>query len=135
MNFNLVVSLCFSYLAFLIAFHPIKAEAITHLWIAVPKSEFGEQLWDKNSLQTNPDGSIRVFSKFIPKSNFEITNDILYTMDINCSQNTFRDVAVGTKHFNAFQNKDSKWKHPNEDKLILGVINQVCTFGKNQDAT
>ena len=52
-------------------------------------------------------------------------------MDINCSEKSFRDVAVGAKEFNEFKNKDSKWKDPNGDKLILGVIDQVCTFGKN----
>ena len=30
-----------------------------------------------------------------------------------------------------FKNKYSEWKHPNGDKLILGVIDQVCTFGRN----
>ena len=67
-------------------------------------------------------------SKFIPKSSTEITKDILYTMDINCSENSFRDVAIGAKEFNEFKNKDSEWKNPNGDKLILGVIDQVCTL-------
>ena len=96
--------------------------------VSVPKSPYGEQLWDKNSIQENPDGSIRVFSKFIPKSTTEITQDILYTMDINCSKNSFRDVGVGAKKFNEFINKDSAWKSPNGDKLILAIINQVCTI-------
>ncbi len=95
-----------------------------------PKSQFGEQLWDKNSVQKNQDGSIRVYSKFIPKSSSEITQDILYTMDINCSKNSFRDVAVGTKEFNEFKSNNLEWKYPNGDKLILGVIDQVCTFEK-----
>ena len=79
-----------------------------------------------NSVQKNRDGSIRVLSKFVPNSTTEITQDILYTMDINCSKKSFRDIAVGAKEFNEFKNKDSKWKNPNEDKLILGVIDQVC---------
>ena len=76
----------------------------------------------------NEDTSIRALSKFIPKSITNITQDILYTMDINCSEKSFRDVAVGVKEFNEFENKDSKWKDPNGDKLILSVIDQVCTF-------
>ena len=76
----------------------------------------------------NQDKSIRVLSKFIPKNSSEITQDILYTMDINCSEDSFRDVAVGAKEFNEFKNKDSEWKDPNGDKLIIGVIDQVCTF-------
>ena len=49
-------------------------------------------------------------------------------MDINCSKKSFRDIALGAKEFNEFKNKDSKWKDPNGDKLILGVIDQVCAY-------
>ena len=49
-------------------------------------------------------------------------------MDINCSENSFRDVAVGAKEFNEFKNVNSDWKDPNGVKLILGVIDQVCSF-------
>ena len=129
MNLKTIKSIFLSFLVLLIIFYPSKIEALSHEWIAVPKSQDGEQLWDKNSIQKNQDGSIRVFSKFIPKSTTGITQDILYTMDVNCSKNSFRDVAVGAKEFNEFKNKDSEWKDPNGDKLILGVIDQVCAFG------
>ena len=128
MTFKTIKSICLSCLLLLIIFYPSKIDSLSHEWVAVPKSQHGEQLWDKNSVQKNQDGSIRVFSKFIPKSNNQITKDILYTMDINCSETSFRDVAVGAKEFNEFKNKDSDWKDPNGDKLILGVINQVCNF-------
>ena len=131
MNLNCIRNTCLSLFSFLIIFYPLKIDALSHDWVAVPKSQFGEQLWDKNSVQKNKNGSLRVFSKFIPKSSTEITQDILYTMDINCLENSFRDVAVGAKEFNEFKNKDSEWKGPNGDKLILGVIDQVCTFGEN----
>ncbi len=129
MIFKIIKSICLSCLALLIIFYPSKIDALSHEWVAVPKSQYGEQLWDKKSVQNNQDGSIRVFSKFIPKSSTDITQDILYTMDVNCSDNFFRDVAVGAKEFNEFKNNDSQWKDPNGDKLILGVIDQVCTFG------
>ncbi len=128
MNLNFIRNICLSYLALLITFYPLKTNALSHAWVAVPKSQDGEQLWDKSSVKKNQDGSIRVFSKFIPKSTTEITQDILYTMDINCSRNSFRDVAVGAKEFNEFKNMDSEWKDPNGDNLILDVIDQVCTF-------
>ena len=128
MNIKTIKSICLSYLALLIIFYPSKIDALSHKWIAVPKSQYGEQLWDQNSIQKNPDGFIRVLSKFVPKSTTDITQDILYTMDVNCSENSFRDVAVGAKEFNEFKNQDSEWKDPNGDKLILGVINQVCVF-------
>ena len=125
---KLIKNIYLNCLALLIIFYPLKTDALSHDWVAVPKSQYGEQLWDKNSVQKNQDGSIRVFSKFIPKNTTQITQDILYTMDIDCSENSFRDVAVGTKEFNEFKNKDSEWKDPNGDKLIMGVIDQVCTF-------
>ena len=129
MKTNFIQKICLSFLFLLITFAPLQTiHALSHDWVAVPNSQYGEQLWDKNSVKKNKDGSIRVFSKFISKSRTEITQDILYTMDIRCSENTFRDVAVGTKEFNEFNSKDLEWKDPNGDKLILGVIDQVCTF-------
>ena len=124
----MIKSICLNYLALLIIFYPSKINALSHEWIAVPKTQYGEQLWDRNSVQTNQDGFTRVLSKFVPKSTTDITQDILYTMDINCSEKSFRDIAVGANEFNEFENKDSDWKEPNGDKLILGVIDQVCAF-------
>ncbi len=49
-------------------------------------------------------------------------------MIINCSNKSFRDVAVGAKKFNEFKIKDLEWKDAKEDKLILGVVDQVCEF-------
>ena len=128
MNIKTAKRICISYLAFLLIFYPTKIEALAHEWISVPKSEYGEQLWDKKNIEKDQDGFIRVLSKFIPKSTTEITQDILYTMDINCSEKSFKDVAVGAKDFNEFENKDSDWKDPNGDELILGVIDQVCDY-------
>ncbi len=91
-------------------------------------SEFGGQLWDRKSIKRNKDGSVRVLSKFIPKNKSEITQDILYTMDINCSEKLFRDIAVGTDALNNTLNNNTDWQDPNGDKLILGVIEQVCYF-------
>ncbi len=128
MTLKTIKRICLSCLALLIIFYPPKIDALSHEWIAVPKSQYGEQLWDKKNIQKNQDGLIRVLSKFIPKSTTDITQDILYTMDVNCSKKSFRDVAVGAKEFNEFENLDSEWKDPNGDKLILGVIDQVCAF-------
>ncbi len=128
MHLKTIKSICLSYLALLIIFYPSKIDALSHKWIAVPKSQYGEQLWDQNSIQKNQDGFIRVLSKFVAKSTTDITQDILYTMEINCSEQAFRDIAVGSNEFNEFENKDSEWKDPNGDKLILDVIDQVCVF-------
>ena len=135
MKINFIKNIGLSFVALLIIFSPIKKlnaiSPMSHNWIEVPKSQFGNQFWDKDNIQKNQDGSIRVFSKFLPKSMSKISQDILYTMDINCSNNTFRDVAIGTNEFNEFKSNNTDWKDPNGDKLIISVINQVCTFEKN----
>ena len=123
-----IVCICITLVQIL--FLPLQTNAIDHDWVSVPASKFGKQLWDAKTIHKNEDGSIRVLSKFIPKIKNDITKDILYTMDINCSQKTFRDVAVGAKDFDEFENLEAKWKYPNGDKLILGVISQVCNAQK-----
>ena len=107
-----------------------KSEALPHEWVGVPKSEFGEQLWDRKSIKRNEDGSVRVLSKFIPKTKSEITKDILYTMDINCFEKSFRDVDVSIDQISSDFNDLADWQDPNGDKLILGVIGQVCRVEK-----
>ena len=132
--FNLILNtfkILFAYfLIFFINIVPFEVNALSHNWVGVPRSKYGEQVWDQQSIQINEDGTRRVLSKFIPKTKSDITKDILYTMDINCIEKTFRDVAVGADKFNEFQNINAKWKFPNGDKLLLGVIDQVCSFEK-----
>ncbi len=103
---------------------------MTHEWVGVDKSEYGEQLWDRQSIKRNDDGSVRVLSKFIPKTKSEITKDIFYTMDINCFEKSFRDVEVSIDEINSNFNDLVEWQDPNGDKLILGVIGQVCRAAK-----
>ncbi len=103
-----------------------QSYALPHEWVGAPKSEYGEQLWDRQSIKRNEDGSVRVLSKFIPKTKSEITKDILYTMDINCFEKSFRDVDVSTDEQNSNLNDLADWQDPNGDKLILGIIGQVC---------
>ncbi len=107
-----------------------QSYALSHEWVGVPISEYGEQLWDRKSIKRNEDGSVRVLSKFIPKTKSEITQDILYTMDINCFEKSFRDVDVYTDEGNSHLNNLADWQDPNGDQLILGVIGQVCRFDK-----
>ena len=87
-----------------------KSDALPHEWVGVPKSEYGEQLWDRQSIKRNKDGSVRVLSKFIPKTKSEITNDILYTMDINCFEKSFRDVDVSIDEANSNVNDLAGWR-------------------------
>ena len=119
--FSLVLSIIFF---FCISIKELYA--LPHEWVGVPKSQYGEQLWDRKSIKRNEDGSVRILSKFIPKTKSEITQDILYTMDINCFEKSFRDVDVFTDEENSRINSFAEWKDPNGDQLILGVIGQVC---------
>ncbi len=107
-----------------------QSYALSHEWVGGPISEYGEQIWDRKSIKRNKDGSVRVLSKFISKTKSEITQDILYTMDINCFEKSFRDVAVFTDDENSRLNNLADWQDPNGDELILGVIGQVCRFDK-----
>ena len=107
-----------------------QSYALPHDWVGVPKNEYGVQLWDRKSIKRNDDGSERVLSKFIPKIKTDITQDILYTMDINCFEKSFKDVDVFTDQGNSRLDNAAEWKQPNGDKLISGVICQVCNFEK-----
>ena len=104
---------------------------MSHQWVGVPISKYGEQLWDKKSIIRNKDGSVRVLSKFIPKTQSEITQDIIYTMEINCFEKSFRDLEITTDELKEVKNNFTNWKNPNGDKLILGVISDVCKFEKS----
>ena len=105
-----------------------QSVALLNEWVGVPNSEYGEQLWDKKSIKRNKDGSVRVLSKFIPKTKSDITQDILYTMDINCFEKSFRDVDVSTSEIKGNFTDFADWQDPNGDPLILGVIGQVCSY-------
>ena len=72
MSLKTIKSICLNCLALLIIFYSPKIDALSHEWIAVPKSQYGgAQLMDKNSIEEHQDGFIRVLSKFIPKSTAE----------------------------------------------------------------
>ena len=130
MNLIIIRKFVTTFLVLLALSYPLITDALTSDWIPVPKNQYGEQLWDKNNVKKNQDGSIRIFSKFIPKGSSNITQNILYTMDIDCAETSFRDIAVGYQEFNEFKNNDLEWKDPNGDELILGVIGQVCAYGE-----
>jgi len=127
--FRKIIILVFSIIVFF-CISIKKSEAFPHEWVGVPKSEYGEQLWDRKSIKRNEDGSVRVLSKFIPKTKNEITKDIIYTMDINCFEKSFRDVDVSIDEVNSNFNDLADWQDPNGDELILGVIAQVCRVEK-----
>ncbi len=113
-------------LIFLIVIPSKKIYALSNDWVEVPQSKYGRQFWDKKSIKRNQDGSVRVRSKFIPKTKNEITQDIFYTMDINCFEKSFRDIDLETDRTKKFVSENTNWEEPSGDILILGVIGQVC---------
>ena len=38
-----------------------QSNALSHEWVGVPKSEYGEQLWDRQSIKRNGDGHPHFF--------------------------------------------------------------------------
>ena len=121
----------FLFIIFSICIAIKQSYALQNEWVEVPKSEYGEQLWDRKSIKINLDGSVRVLSKFIPVTTSEITKEVFYTMDINCFEKSYRDVEVYTDERNSRLNNLDDWQFPNGDQLILGVIGQVCRFANN----
>ena len=49
-----------------------QSNALPHEWVGVPESEYGEQLWDRQSITRNEDGSVRVLSKLFPKQKVKL---------------------------------------------------------------
>ena len=59
-------------------------------------------------MQKNQDGSIREFSKFIPKSTTDITQDFVNNL---CQvMKILLEIYIRTKEFNEFKNQDSELK-------------------------
>ena len=71
-------------LELLILLCPPKVYALFYMWFAAPDGKHGKQLWNKNSVQKNEDGSVIVLSKLIPNSTTDITQYFFYSMSINC---------------------------------------------------
>tara|TARA_Y100001968_G_scaffold94151_1_gene84590 strand:+ start:9652 stop:10053 length:402 start_codon:yes stop_codon:yes gene_type:complete len=89
-------------------------------WEEVPSSQYGRQWWEKSTLKHNNDDSYRVFTRYQPIS-IARNKDILFIMDIDCSNNQYKDISINGKY-----NKNSNWLRSDGDKLIDGVIDQVC---------
>ena len=44
-----------------------QINALPHEWVGVPKSEYGEQLWDRQSIKRNEDGSCLLYTSPSPR--------------------------------------------------------------------
>ena len=100
-----------------------RAYAVNNNWIEVSKTNEGIQYWDRDSLITKSNGLIEIKTKYFKKDpeNLEIIEESIYTMEINCINNKYKDISVNGKI-----NLSAKWEAPNGDKLINDLISESC---------
>ena len=92
-------------------------------WVEVSKMPAGIQYLDRDSIDVKGKGIIELTTKYI-KTDSNISKGIeenIYTMEINCLTNKFKDISVNGK-----KNLTAKWEDPNGDKLLDDVISDGC---------
>ena len=92
-------------------------------WIEVSKTPAGIQYLDRDSINIKEKRIIELTTKYLKidsNTSKEIEENI-YTMEINCLTNKFKDISVNGK-----KNLTAKWEDPNGDKLIDDVITDGC---------
>ena len=97
---------------------------LTVEWVEVPSTTENHQWWDLNSVTKTKDNKIEVITLFrqadIDKE--QSINTTQYLMEIDCIKKLFRDSSI-----NGSPQLDATWKSPNNDELVGGVINNVCS--------
>ena len=91
-----------------------RASAVNNNWKQVSETNEGIQYWDIGSLINKSNGLIEIKTKYLKKDaeNQEIIEENIYTMEINCINNKYKDISVNGKI-----NLSAKWEAPNGDKL------------------
>ena len=92
-------------------------------WHEVSKTPAGVQYLDRDSIEIKGKGIIELTTKYLKidsNTSKEIEENI-YTMEINCLTNKFKDISVNGK-----KNLSAKWEDPNGDKLLDDVISDSC---------
>ena len=92
-------------------------------WVEVSKTPAGIQFLDIDSIDVKGKGIIELTSKYIridTDTSKEIEENI-YTMNINCLTNEFKDISLNGK-----KNLTAKWEDPNGDKLLDDLISGGC---------
>ena len=92
-------------------------------WIEVSKTPAGIQYSDINSINIKGKRIIELTTKYlkIDSNNSKGLEENIYTMEINCLTNKFKDISVNGK-----KNLTAKWEDPNGDKLLDDVISDSC---------
>tara|TARA_Y100001968_G_C19193054_1_gene636137 strand:- start:344 stop:757 length:414 start_codon:yes stop_codon:yes gene_type:complete len=103
------------------------AYASDNNWVEVSRTITGIQYWDKDSLIIKDKGLIEITTKYLEldPSNWGEVEVNIYTMEINCIGNKYKDISV-----NGQNNVITKWEDPKGDKLINDVITESCKNGK-----
>ena len=92
-------------------------------WIEVSRTKLGRQYLDSESLINKEKGVIEISTKYlkIDTKDSGVFEENIYTMEINCITNKYKDISV-----NGNNNLIAKWEDPNGDKLINDVITESC---------
>ena len=100
-----------------------RAYAVNNNWIQVSKTNEGIQYWDNGSLINKSNELIEIKTQYFKKDaeNPEIIEENIYTMEINCINNKYKDISVNGKI-----NLSAKWDAPNGDKIINDLISESC---------
>ena len=92
-------------------------------WIEVSKTDVGIQYLDRDSIYIRGKGKIELTTKYlkIDSNTSQKIEENIYTMEINCLTNKFKDISVNGK-----KNLTAKWEDPNGDKLLDDLITDSC---------
>ena len=92
-------------------------------WIEVSKTPEGIQYLDRDSINIKGKGILELTTKYLKIDSNTSTGieENIYTMEINCLTNKFKDISVNGK-----KNLTAKWEDPNGDKLLDDVITDGC---------
>ena len=92
-------------------------------WIEVSKTPLGIKYLNRDSIDIKRKGIIDLTTKYIKieSNTSKKIKEHIYTMEINCLTNKFKDISVNGK-----RNLTAKWENFNGDKLLDDVITDSC---------
>ncbi len=110
-------------LILILLIHVPIALADTSYWEEVARSINGIQFIDINSIETLTKNKISLTSKYQSLQGLGKTNGnpIIYSMEIDCSKNNYRDIDIDGK-----KQKDNNWQKPKDDILLNETIKKAC---------
>ena len=104
-------------------FEPSITNATDNIWTEVSKNSDGTQYLDKDSLIIKDKGIVEIKTKYLITNavSSKTSEEYIYTMQINCTTNKYKDISVNGKN-----NLRAKWEDPDGDKLIMDIIKVSC---------